>query len=82
MFILKKSDRQAVQGGDLALMLKIGQIVAVSVSTYLFTRWEKSRQRIVDQVDHEINLRREAELALLRKSILEQNSSDEMTLSQ
>jgi hypothetical protein len=82
MFILKKSDRHSVQGGDLALMLRIGQVVAVSVSTYLFTLWEKSRQRIVDQVEHEMNLRREAELALLRKSILDQTSYDEMTLSQ
>ncbi|NBV29079.1 hypothetical protein EBR43_03665 [bacterium] len=82
MFILKQSDRKIVQGGDLALMLKIGQVVAVSVSTYLFTLWEKSRQRIVDQVNHEIHLRQEAELALLRKSILDNNTSDERSLGQ
>ncbi len=68
---LNKESLTMIQGGSLYIIgMKVAKVVLSGVVMYGFAKWKEERQFVQDQAMHELNLKREEELALRRKETL------------
>lgn len=71
MDIINKDALSKINGGSPYIVgLKIAKVLITGVMIYGFGKWREERQFVQDQAAHELNLKREEELALKRKETL------------